>query len=204
MTDRERDALLVASTIVVLLVVRMIWHYDFINQQMWLALQAQEVMEYSVLGLLVLAATAYASKLLHEFPLMHFSLLRYIKPLRWVTNLVLLPLKLWPPVTILYVVVLTYTLPALTFFEEYLFRGRIDGWVSAAVVTIVFALAHMIMGATLGVSVALVIPGAIFALVAQYQGLIGATYLHTFYDIGAIILAVAFFIRDRRTAAAQT
>jgi membrane protease YdiL (CAAX protease family) len=198
-SKKERDALLVASTIVILMVVSMIWDYDFINQQMWLALDGGQVFQYSALGLTLLAATALASKLAHEHEIMHFSLLRYIKPLRWVANLVLIPLKLWSPLVVLYIIVLTYTLPALTFFEEYIFRGKIEGWVSAIVVTVVFALSHMLMGATLGVATALVVPGAIFALFYQYHGLVGATYLHTFYDVGAIMLAVGLFLRERNS-----
>lgn len=113
-------------------------------------------------------------------------------------NVATLPLRLITPLAIAYMVVLTYMLPAIAFIEEWMFRGQISGFWSAVLVTVVFALIHLAVGATIGGSIALTIPGGFFALVYMMGGLAFATYLHIFYDVAAIGMTMAIFIREKR------
>lgn len=198
MNTREHNAQLIASFLMVMALVFYWWSFDFINRKMWESVTWGLLLKYGLLSLLVLGATAWASKLLHESKVMQFSFLRFVKSLRWAANMVLTPIRLYRPLAVIYILFLTYSLPAIAFVEEVVFRDRITGIVSAIVVTIIFGLVHMLMGATLGVGIALMIPGGFFALVYMSEGILAATYLHIFYDVGAIALAVYLFSKESR------
>lgn len=204
MTHSEKNAIQVVSTVLVISIGLLIVDYNFISVQMWSSLEPQEMVRWSLLGTLVLGVTYYASRLIPQNRVLQFSWLKLIPGLkRYAENMAVLPTYLFAPVAVAYMLMLTYALPIITFWEEWYFRGRIDGWISAVVTTIAFALVHFAIGASLGGSLVLVIPGGFFALVYTLQsnyaeGLIASTDLHVFYDVVAIILVSCIVARQRR------
>jgi hypothetical protein len=203
MTDsKEQKAILFVSTLMVLSIATIIWQYDYINQALWSRLTWQDTLVYTLLGIAILGVTYRVAFHLRSGPdWLKFSWLKLIPPLRnHAENVAALPMKLMAPLAVVYMVLLTYTLPAIAFIEEAMFRTHIRGIASAVVVTVVFALVHFLVGATIGGSIALVVPGGFFALVYSVGGgdLVAATYLHVFYDVAAIALVMAIFVKEKR------
>lgn len=209
MSRKEKDAILIVSTLLIISLGMLVLDYNFISVNMWSALKPTEIMRWSVLGGLVLGVTYYASRLIPEHPLLGFSWLKLIPALRrHAENMAIMPTYLFAPLAVAYMGLLIYVLPVIAFWEELMFRGRIDGWLSAIATTLIFALVHFLVGATVGGSLVLVIPGGFFALVYALQGdfaggLIASTYLHVFYDVGAVILIGFIVLRQRRQTRLQ-
>lgn len=211
MTHNEKLAVLVVSTISVLAISRLIYLFNFISERMWLALDAQAIVQWTVLGSLVLFATYRLNlMLINRSKVLEFSYLKLIAPLRrFADNIAILPAYLMAPLAVLYMAVLAYSLPIIAFWEEWFFRGNIEGVGSAIVRTLLFALIHMLVGASLRGSIVLLVPGSFFALVYSLQsdyaqGLLASTYLHVFYDVIAIAYVSCFVISHRRQLTQQT
>lgn len=200
MTSRERNAILIISTAVVLSIGRIFLEFDFINQKLWGVLTPRLIAENSILGAMILGVTYLFSKYLRGGPrILGFSWLKLIPALRrFAENIAALPLRLIAPLGITYMIVLTYMLPAIAYFEEFYSRGQITGFWSAVIVTLAFALVHLLAGATLGGSITLIIPGGFFALIYSVGGIVIATYLHVFYDIVAIAVTMAIYVKEKR------
>lgn len=210
MTAREKDAVLIVSTLVVLSIGSLFLQFDYINQTMWSALTLEMIARYSVLGILIVGVTyALAIRLREQSKLMRFSWLKLVRPFRdYAENIAVMPLYLFVPLAVAYTVVLIYVLPTIAFNEEWLSRRHISDIGSAVVVTVVFALVHILVGATIGGTIALLIPSGFLALVYTLegygdQGLIAATYLHVFYDVGAVLLVTWLFVQEKRKDAKQ-
>lgn len=201
MNRKEKLAVYTTSALMFMAVIHAGYSLRSINLAYWNKIVQSGLFDFRFLihiGL-VLLTTFYAAKVLSEsHRIMNISLLRFIPAMKWVSNIAFVPLRLHWSFASTYVLLLYFSLPAFAATEEYLFRTHVVSFKSAVVVTIVFGLIHLLVGSTLAVSIAVMIPGALFAYVYTQLGLHQAAYYHLMYNIFAVTLGTTVLVMAMR------
>ena len=89
-------------------------------------------------------------------------------------------------------------IPMLAYNEEVAFReSYIDkGWGKGLVGSLIFGLAHMVMGIPLAFALALSIGGVAFLYIAKKKGIMESTYVHAAYNFTVITLVLILVWSD--------